>query len=190
MMGSSEDLEQAKVRVKVVKSSARDGGVGWEVLVTGDASQEEVQEAVERALAGHRPAGGGAGIVSEATTEARSRCARCGGALVPSSAVDLGPVCLSCGRPSAPPPERLPLTHEGRSRRDRSQLPEQVLALLRSYGPLPRTAIRDALRVRAEDLRLALLALLQQGSVLARPGQGGGKVWHLADGTGEEEAAT
>jgi len=62
------DLEPrpARVTVKVHRSSAKDGNVGWEISVSDGASEYDVQATVAKAVAGHRqlegallPAGGG-----------------------------------------------------------------------------------------------------------------------------------
>ena len=40
--------------VKVHKSSSRDGGLGWELVVNDSASEAEVSETISKAVAGHR----------------------------------------------------------------------------------------------------------------------------------------
>ena len=119
-----------------------------------------------------------------------TRCDHCRtGVLVPSTALDLPPVCLACGRPAEAPPAPLPLVRvePEAARPDRTApLKDQLIGLLRG-GSMRRSELYTAISdghgaTTSYELSAALAALRQEGLVDVVVAGQRRQVWRLVDG--------
>ena len=123
------------------------------------------------------------------TLRTPTRCSHCGGALVPSTSLDLPPCCLNCGRSSGEPPTPLPLVRvePEAARPDRSApLRDRIVHLLRQR-PMRRSEIYSQLLdghgpMTSADLTAALAGLRQMGVVDVRNAGQRRTIWRLVDG--------
>lgn len=87
-----DDLRFAvRASAKIHRSSSKDGGVGWDISVTFDATDDDVKGAVDRAVRGYR--------LLEQAIEGNIRLDTSGGAKDPAAKNGDRPHCKDCGTP-------------------------------------------------------------------------------------------